>query len=409
MAATAHVEPEVAQTLQLGVSRAGRRWAWRVGLAVALVAAVTGGVLYQRKQKLARVPVFETTQIHRGDLRVVVSATGTLQPTNTVEVGPEISGRIKALYVDFNDAVKKGQLLAELDTEQLKARLDQVTATLAVAEAAVGQAQATFEEARANAARVSELAQREVVAPRELESATATRARAEAVLQSAKAQVTAARAELENARSTFTKAKIFSPIDGVVIARKVERGQALVSAFQTPVMFTLAEDLRQMHLHLDVDEADIGRVSEGQTADFTVDAYAERVFTARVKSIRNAARNVQGVVSYEAVLDVENPERLLRPGMTANATIHAAEVKDVLLVPSAALRFAPPGAARAGAMGPGASKSQEAHTPRVWKLEEGKPVAVTVKTGATDGVLVELREGAVAEGTQVLLSTRVPP
>jgi len=405
--APSHVDPELARTLGLGRSRTARRWLVRAGLLVGLALLAAGFVIWRQAVAKGRLPDYQTAVVKRGDLSVVVSATGTLQPLNQVEVGAEISGRILRVLVDYNDQVKRGQVLAELDTEQLRARRDEGLAQLNAAQAQLEQARASALEGQQHLKRTRELAANGAVTARELELAVAAGARADAALASARAQVAIAIASLSSVKTNLTRARVLSPIDGVVLARRVEPGQTVVAAFQAPVLFTIAEDLTRMRLHLDVDEADIGRVHEGQHATFTVDAYPDVPFDARLVMIRNAPRSVQGVVSYEAVLTVDNPERLLRPGMTATAEIRTEAVKGALLVPNAALRFVPPDSRPR--MGPGGAKVQENHGARVWRMEAGKPVPVPVKTGVSDGTLTELRGAPFPEGTLLAVDVKAGP
>lgn len=388
---------EVAATLAGGAGGAERtRRTWvRLGVAAALiVAAVIVFVLIRGGET----PVaWETVTVTRGDLVVGVTATGTLAPSDTVSVGTEVSGVVDRVTVDYNDRVQRGQTLAVVNTDQLRAQILQQQASLEAAEAGERQAAATLEEARLHADRVRTLFDEAVATRQELESAQAALQRAEASLASARAQVAAARASLQNQQTALGKATIRSPIDGIVLQRQVEPGRTVTAAFQTPTLFVLAADLTRMTLALDIDEADVGQVEAGQTAEFTVDAYPDRVFTALVRLVRNAARTVDGVVTYPAILDVENEDLVLRPGMTATATIRTAAVHDVLLVPNAALRFTPDALPEGVAAAPAG--------PRVWTPGTPDPLPLRVVTGLSDGQRTEIREGEIAEGTPVIVGT----
>ena len=361
---------------------------------------------------------FKTEQVRRGALVVRVTATGTLEPVNQVEVGTEVSGTIESVAVDYNDRVAAGGMLARLDTDQLDARLRQSEAALTLAKARVQEAQATVTETRNRLRRTSDLVARKLSSPEELDSASADFARAEATLAVARAQVDQAQAQVDSDRRAVEKAVIRAPIDGIVLERKVEPGQTVAASLQTPVLFTLAENLAQMELHVDVDEADVGRVAEGQAAEFTVDAYPDRSFPARIEQVRFAPSTVEGVVTYETLLSVDNSALLLRPGMTATAEILVERLDDALLVPNAALRFAPPKkAAKLRASGglvgmllPRPPRDEKrppeaGEGARVWVMRDGVPAAVRIGTGASDGVWTEVADGGLETGVEVLVDT----
>ena len=362
---------------------------------------------------------YVTTEATRGDLTVTVTATGTLQPVNKVDVGSEISGTIRTVLVDFNDRVAKGQVLATLDTDQLQARVNQASAALALAQAQVSQAEATIIETTNRLKRASKLGKAGIMPEDEVDSAEAAYARAVADLARSHAQVEQASAALEAEKTTLGKATLLSPIDGVVLNRTVEAGQTVAASFQTPVLFTLAENLTQMELHVDVDEADVGQVAQGQSAQFTVDAYADRRFPATITEVHFASQTVEGVVTYETVLAVDNSELLLRPGMTATADIIVRQIDNALLVPSAALRFKPPQLETAGDAGGGGLVSKmlprPPHAPKVheaisleerpdqvWILRDGRPEPVVVATGASNGIVTEILSGDIEPGMPVI-------
>jgi HlyD family secretion protein len=399
---------DVAATLGLAGAPDHRRRqlarALRWGVPLLVILGVTL-FLWLRRAPEAR--VYQLSVARRGDLTVMVTATGALAPLDTVYVGTEVSGVIDVVYADYNDRVVKGQVFAVVNTDQLRAQIQQSRASLTVARAAVQQAAATLAEVVPQAARAESLFKRTMISPQDVESARAARARAEAAHASAIAQVAGAEAALEVQQTALRKATIRAPIGGIVLERDVERGRTVTAAFQTPVLFVLAADLAHMTLSLDVDEADIGQVEVGQTAEFSVDAYPDRVFTARVRSVRNAAKTVEGVVTYQAILDMANPELLLRPGMTATARIATAKVANALLVPNAALRFTP-AAEVEGASAPipvpgEAAPAATGRGRRVWTLHDGELTAIPIKVGLTDGQWTEVTGGELAAGTRLVV------
>ncbi len=390
-------DPEVVKTL--GAARpphpVRRTVVWLVLGATLLGLGGLGVSRFLEQRAAAQKPRYERARVERRDIQVVISATGTLKGLNTVEVGAEVSGRVTRVLADFNDRVTKGQVLAEIDPEQLNAAFEEAKAQLAASRAAIAQARATLLESEQSAARAEQQAKQGLVSQSALEAAIAARERARAALESSNASSVVAQATVKSTKSKLEKTQILSPIDGIVLSRMVESGQTLTAGFTTPVLFKLAEDLRQMSLYVYIDEADIGRAREGQAASFSVDAYPERSFPSKVVSLRNEPREEQNVVSYEAVLSVDNSELLLRPGMTATATVVADERKSALAVPNAALRFTPPNQPReVTRLEPGQR--------RVWVLEGDQPVARSVKTGASDGQYSELLGGELKEGDQVL-------
>ena len=394
--------PDIARTLGVVAVPKRSAKAKRVLFALPVLALMGVGALWLSAKARPASPRYETAVVTRGDLNVVVTAIGTLQPVNTVEVGAEISGRVEQVLVDFNTTIRRGDALAEIDPRQLRAQVQRSEASLEAAEAALQQARATLLEARQNATRAEELAAATLVSTQELDAARATLERAGASVASANAQVAVSRESLNAERANLEKAIIRSPIDGVVLARKVEPGQTVAASFQTPVLFKLAEDLSRMKLLVNVDEADMGAVREGQPAMFTVDAFPHREFPARIVSLRNEPQTVQGVVSYEAVLSVDNADGLLRPGMTATATITVESRRDALLVPNAALRFIPPGTAPSPELAGSGAKPGEV-SDQVWVLREGRPAPVRLKKGVSDGRFSEVLDGEVAPGLPLVV------
>ncbi len=393
-------------------------WLWLAAL------GLVGGAVWWvkfRPEEAPKGPGWVTAPLDRGHISTTVTATGRVQPVRVVEVGAEISGRVIEVAVEADAMVEAGALLARLDPEPLTAKKEQAEAQLAVAEASLRQAAATLTETRKAEARAQQLNRKGLISQEELESAVAARARAVASQGQAEAQKKQAEAQLRQVLTDLAKAEIHAPISGMVLTRVVEPGQSVAASLQTPVLFTIAEDLRRMQLELALDEADVGAVKAGMKATFTVDAFPRQVFDAQVVAVRYAPTVEQNVVTYETVLTVDNPDLLLRPGMTATATITASEVKDVLRVPNAALRFAPPRAANEPSAGsvltgmggrPGGNRRGRNGGPRVWVLKDGQPAPVVVVVGATDGRFTEIRlkEGEVSElkeGLPVLTGTEV--
>jgi HlyD family secretion protein len=423
MSTKSHAESDIAKTL--GVvpgSRRGRRLK-RGLLLVLLVVGLVGLFAWRKNSGGSNLVQYKTQEAERGDLVVRVTATGTLEPTNQVEVGSEISGIVKTVEADYNDKVKVGQILARIDTSKYEAQETQLKAALEAAQAKVLQVKATLSETQAKLAqyqRVRELSNGKVPSQAEFDAAQAAFERAKADSASAAAAVAQAQATLKATQTDIGKAVIRSPIDGVVLTRKIEPGQTVAAAFQAPVLFTLAEDLTQMELHVDVDEADVGQVKEGQEAEFTVSAYLDRTFQARIVQTRYGSETVNGVVTYETVLKVDNADLSLRPGMTATADITVQKVQNALLVTNAALRFSPPaqGPKRAsrglvGMMLPGPPRfnaPQEAvdtnkRQQTVWVLQAGRPMAVAVTIGATDDTMTEILSGSIEPGAPVIVDT----
>lgn len=365
---------------------------------------------------------FISEEAVNGRLLVTASASGTLQPTKSVDVGSELSGTLASVLVLENDVVKKGQLLAQLDTAKLSDSVAKSQAALAAAEAGVALAQATVAESRASLSRmqrVAELSGGKVPAKSELDTAEATLARAIASEASARADVVQARATLKTDETNLGKATIRSPVDGVVLTRKVEPGQTVAAAMTTPVLFVLAEDLSKMELQVKVDEADVGNVKNGQKATFTVSAWPGRKFPAQIKRVGLGSTTTDNVVTYKTILQVTNDDLALRPGMTATASIVTAERENVLLVPNAALRFTPPGVGGAkmpersllSRMLPGPPAQPAKQKPqaaagnaeaKVWVMSDSGPQAVAIKTGVSNGRQTEVLGGELKAGMAVI-------
>ena len=425
MKSNTNPELDIDQTLGIDQS-SDRKKHMKRWLIVALlaIAGLTSAVVWKGTKKSNSMQ-YQTQKVQRGDLIVTVTATGALEPTNQVDVGSELSGIIKTVEVDYNDRVKVGQILARLDTDKLKAKVLQSKAALESARAKVLEAQATVKEAGDQLARLKqvwELSNNMVPSQQDLGAAQALLHRARAIEATARAQVSQAQATLEADETDLAKTVIHSPINGIVLTRNVEPGQTVAASFQAPVLFTLAEDLTQMELHVDVDEADVGLVTGELEATFSVDAHPGRTFPARITQVRYGSQTVNGVVTYKTVLSVDNSDLSLRPGMTATADITVNKVKNAILVPNAALRFIPPVKEKEAPSNGSLlnkllprrhrapSKQRKDSTAdkklqHVWTLRDGKLLAIAVSIGTTDGRMTEVTSGDIEPGMPLVVDT----
>jgi HlyD family secretion protein len=416
-----------------------KRYALWAGIAIGVLLLV---LLLMRLFGAAEKSGYATEQAQKGNLTVTVSATGKLAPINQVTVGSQLSGQVIKVLVDVNDRVTAGQPLALIDPSQFDDQVKQAQATLAANNAAVGQAQATLAQSRATLSRyqeVSRLSGGRVPAKTEMDQAIADRDRALANLSAANANVISARAALSSAQTQRVRAVIRSPVTGVVLARQIDPGQTVAASFNTPTLFVIAQDLRQMKLEVAIDEADVGNVKQGQRATFTVDAFPGKTFPAMItrvdvgsnlsvqdatssSSTSSTGSTTAQVVSYAADLSVANPDEQLRPGMTATADIVTMEKKNVLLVPNAALRFKPqtagapaaqasggiagaltPRMRRRGGGGGGAAPLERGSKQSVYvKQAAGSLKAISVTTGDSDGSMTEITGGDLQPGMQVV-------
>jgi HlyD family secretion protein len=420
--------------------RTGRRWGLWAAAALVLVAVLWWG---RGLLKGEPAPEFTTAPAERGEVVAKVTATGTLSALVTVQVGSQVSGRIQDLYVDFNSQVKKGQLIAKIDPRLFLAEVEQQQANVMAAQANLTRAKVQAQDARRQARRADELSPRGLISQSERDTAQATADAADASVVSSQAALAQARAALNRAQVNLNYTDIISPTDGVVISRSVDVGQTVAASLQAPVLFTIAQDLRQMQVNTSVAESDVGKLQAGMKANFTVDAYPGERFRGEVRQVRDAATTTQNVVTYDAVLDVTNEELKLKPGMTANVTFVYARREDVLKVPNAALRFRMPnaggsrgngnaaaagqpaqgqgqnpreaaaGQARAGAEAGGQGNGERrqrrqrggegAGGPRtVYVLRDGQAQAVEIKTGISDGSYTEVTEGGLQEGDALI-------
>lgn len=411
----------------VGTTRLKRRLIW-FGLILLMAASVFKWTTHATTVKVG----YKTQPVQIGNMTITVSATGNLEPTNQVDVGSEQSGTIKTVEVSYNDQVKKGQVLARLDTTKLEAEMKKSKAAMAIARAVVLQTQATVNETQkvmVQLKKVRELSHNKAISEYDLDAAEASLERARADEAGARAQVLQAQAVLEYNQTDLAKAIIFSPVNGLVLSREVEPGQTVAASLSAPVLFTLAEDLAQMELHVDVDEADVSQVKEGQTAVFTVDAYPNQTFPARILQIRYGAQTTDGVVTYETVLSVDNRGLLLRPGMTATADITVKQIEQAILIPNAALRFTPTQTEnsrqkQSGGIGsvisklmprqPGrhndspkqnVSKGTDDNQQVVWTQEVDRLHPIFVTIGATDGTLTQVTSGDITPQMALVVDT----
>lgn len=392
------------QALGIPASSPMRKWAFR-GVMVLVILASVGGIAAYVRGRQSTGPVYETAPVTRQELIATVEATGTLNPRHTVDVGPEISGRVRDVMVDVNQTVTIGTVLAEIDTTQIDAQIAEARAQLQQAQANARLAQAQLAASRITLGRIEQLQGRQLASDQDLDTARATVAQGEAQVAAANASTAIARAALDRANTDLRRAHILSPIDGVILTRNVEPGMPVAATFNAPVWFTIAEDLSQLELHVDVDEADVGSVHEQQDATFVVDAHPDRTFHATISRLHFASHTVSTVVSYEAELEVDNSDGALRPGMTATATIVTDRHAPDLVVPNAALRFVPQVEMHFGAP---QRAPERPEGPVVWVLRDGTPTPLRVETSGTDGRNTAIRGEGVQEGTQVITGLARP-
>ena len=364
---------------------------------------------------------FETSRIERGRIAAKVTASGTLSALVTVQVGSQVSGRIDDIRVDYGSRVKKGDIIATIDPRLFRAALAQGRANRAAALATLERARVQADDAQRQFERQKKLAVQKLVAQADCDTAEANAKAALAQVRLADAGLEQARAALEQAELNLTFTTILSPIDGVVVSRVMDVGQTVAASFQSPTLFTIAHDLSKMQVDTNVSEADVGRVRPGMKVTFTVDAYPEQQFEGKVRQVRDAAQTIQNVVTYDAVIDVDNPDLRLKPGMTTNITFPWAERENVLRLPNSALRFRPDldSFAKAGprpppgpfgpAAGGDARRTPAVAVPQakpgerlVWRVRDGLPEPVSVRTGLSDGTWTELLSGVLQDGEPLI-------
>ena len=420
-----------------------KRWIPRI-VVLAIVAGGVAFLLIKKPWAAGETPItFSTVTVSKGNIAAQVTANGTLSARTTVQVGAQVSGRVVELDADFNSQVKKGQVIAKLDESLLKAQIDQAQATYDLQLANEKKAEVALMDAERQLKRQQGLQQQQLIAGATVESYEVTRDTAKAALAAAKASVSQSYANLAQAKTNLGYATIYSPIDGVVLTRSYDVGQTVQSSFSAPTLFTIAADLSIMQIDTSVSESDVGALKEGMKATFTVDAFPGKTFEGQVRQVRNSPTTTQGVVTYDAVIDVNNQDHALRPGMTANVTFVLDQVNDAIKIPNAALRFKPTrdqmmalaekfGMKRGGGSGSGhrhrgsgAGSGDTAGGPAmprpdaasgasgatgmkfgdkkpVWKLVDGKPKMVLIKPGLTDGSSTQMVEGDLQPGDQLI-------
>ena len=383
------------------------------------------GFAYWRMGNSNKEPPYLTVPVSKGNVRQVVSSTGTLQAVTTVIVGSQVSGTIANLNADFNTKVSKGQVVAQLDQSKFSARVEEARANLLAAQASMAKSKVAVEDAERTLKRSKELKQRELVPQSELDAAQAAYDVARSQLNVSQAQVGQAQAAMNQASIDLGYTVIRSPVDGMVISRNVDVGQTVAASLQAPTLFTIANDLTKMEVHTNVDEADVGNIREGQDVSFTVDAHPNRRFRGKVHQVRNAPQIIQNVVTYDAVVRINNKEFLLKPGMTANVQFLVSEKEDVLTIPNMALRFKPPeekseaqdllrqeqgrAAPRVGQRrtsrsgGGGGGEAARVRQVKVYVMKDAKAQPVDVQVGITDGSKTEVIAGSISENDAVII------
>lgn len=420
---------DLAALIKAGATNHTRR---NIIIALAIIVVAVGAWLWWRSVEQIRnkQPAYVTEPLTRGDISLIITATGNLYPTNEVIIGSELSGTTLEVYVDINDHVAKGQPLAKLDTSRLTQQTESSRAAVKAAQAKVALAEATVTESQALLTRqqnLRKISDGALPSAAELDVTIATAARARADLLSAEATVGEAEAQVSINEYDLSKAIITSPIDGIVLTRTIEPGQTVAASFTSPELFIIAEKLERMKLEVAIAEADIGRVAKGQTATFTVDAWPDRTYDATLSIVASGSVVTDNVVTYEADLEVSNDDLSLRPGMTATVDIHVADSIHVLIVPTVALRFDPTTATATAATKksfvqslmpmptrnssrPEASDEDttEAKSARIWILRNGRAEAISVKLGLTDGRHTEVKGEGLTEGLLVITRANTP-
>lgn len=366
-----------------------------------------GYLVFSRTTEKGPEVSYVTVPVERGTLKAEVTCTGTLKPLVEVLVGSQVSGTVKELYADFESPVKKGQLIALIDPDLFEAKVGQARADLLAAKAALEKSIVTSADEQRTLRRKEVLLEKNSISQSEFDTVKTKADAAESQVAVDRAKVVQMEAKLQEAELQLQYTRIIAPVDGVVTARNIDVGQTVAASFQAPIMFKLAEDLRRMQVHTNVDEADVGRVQVGQKAVFTVPAFPEDTFSASVNQIRNDPKIEQNVVTYNIVLDVENEDLKLRPGMTANVNILLEEAKDTLMIPEQALRFAPrggtPGAAESAKL-PALKTGQKV----IWKLEPGNRITpVVVTTGIVGMQNVQISSDELKAGDRIVVEAIV--
>lgn len=376
-----------------------KRLLWSIPL---LTIALVAGAYYWNGDARADTPQLEVATVRRGSVVVRVSATGTLQPVDTVEVGTQVSGTIASLGADFNQAVTRGQTIATLDPAVLTSQVTQAEATVIRLRAELARATVQAEDAQVKLSRAEQLAARRLIAAQEVDTARSDAKVAAVTVSASQAQLDQAQAALEQARVNLSHTVIASPVSGIVLSRNVEVGQTVAAGLQAPTLFVIARDLNTLQLEARVDESDVGRVQAGQAVSFTVDAYPGQTFAGQVRQVRLQPTVAQNVVSYTTVIAVPNPKQLLKPGMTATLEIEVARADDTLIVPAAALRFTPSQALLAAGQPAAGAGTSGARGSSVWLHSADGISPVAVRTGLSDNIIVAVSGAGLAEGAEVV-------
>ena len=367
---------------------------------IVICAAVLGIAAWMLFKNESDEPKFKTEKIMRGHIIETVTASGTVNPVTTVLVGTQVSGTVKNIYADFNSPVKKGQLIAQIDPAAFEAQEEQARANLLSARANLEKSEAMILDAKRIMERNRKLFAENFISKNDLDTSETNYETAKAQVSASKAQVAQAEATLKIAETNLRYTRILSPVEGIVVSRNVDVGQTVAASFQTPTLFTIAQDLTKMQIDTNVDEADIGKVSAGQDVEFNVDAYPDITFKGKVSQVRNAPITIQNVVTYDVVIKVDNPELQLKPGMTANVSIVLSIKKDILKISNAALRFSPDVK----------DKSRTQQKGRgVWIIENKTPKRIPVAVGISDGNYSELLSGEIREGQEIIAESLTKP
>jgi HlyD family secretion protein len=407
----------------LAAEEGGRRWLRRLAVVGGIALVIGGGLVWRANHRPAAPPRFLTKPLETGDVIEKVQATGAVQPLLQVNVGAQVNGRVTRVLVDFNSVVKKGDVLAEIDPSIYGTQVSAQQANLAAQRAQLTQAKAQSETSKAQLEtsriafeRVQRLQQANLASKGDLDSAKgaydaakATYDAALAAVGAAQSQIDAQAAQLNQMTTNLGYTKIYSPVDGIVVTRSIDPGATVVASFQAPVLFVIAQDLKKMRVLADVDEADVGKLQANMEADAVVDAFPGEAFHGVVQQVRYSPNNVQGVVTYSAVVEVANPEEKLRPGMTATVTVKTHEAKNVLRIPNAALRYkpTPPEGPDGKPILPPPEPALEKGMGRVYlltsdKLGEEKDEKRIVPIGITDGINTEIKPDALPAGSKVV-------
>ena len=368
-----------------------RRRRLRLATRVAVLASLAGAAMWYWWSGQAQPPQFKTAAVDRGPIQATVTATGTVNPVISVQVGSQVYGTIQKLFVDYNSIVTEGQPIAQIDPAPFQAKVDQARASLRTARGNLSKAQVDFDQHKIELGRTLELRKQEFVAQSDLDLARTNVRDAEAQMEVSHAQVDQSKATLASAELDLAHTTITSPVKGIVVSRNVDVGQTVAASLKAPTLFVIAQNLTHMQVDTNVSESDIGGITEGKDAEFTVDAFPREPFVGTVVQVRNAPISIQNVVTYDVVINVDNRDLKLKPGMTANVSIVTARKDTVLRVPNVALRFRMPGV------------PPEPKKPAVWTLDPGRqPRQIAITPGISDGVVTEIVAGEISEGTAVI-------